>query len=337
MQEGHYLELVPQVSSLKYHEPSSKLLVTSRDPGVAGGIYSLTFDSTAPALPAPDGTSPPGWDLRRPNLTHMHNWSRQRNSKGRVANTCAPAPAANSSLICVVGTSRGLGCYSSNGTMLWLENLSSVPPHLKAGPPPASDILSIDFLPNNPQTVLAGLRGSRKICLADLRQNAREWEWIVHRSSPAHVRCLSEHHVLAAGPNHSMSIYDLRFRFRETSRNRPVVIFPEYRNDVQIHFGLDVDTSLGVVAAANHPPPMGPMGQGMSIFSLETGKRLDVPAVRHVVQDSPPNALVFHTLPREPNASLFVSRAGVGCVVEKFSLGGDHDEWTGENFGPLAF
>lgn len=328
MQKGHFLKVIPQISSLKYHQPSDKILITSRNPGDDGGIYSLTFDSS-------DTTpSPPGWDLRRPKLTHLHNWSRQGKSGGRVANTCTPAPASNSNLLCVIGTSRGLGCFSGNGLMLWLENLSSMPPRARAASSTqrASDVLSVDFLPHNPQVVVAGVRGPRKICLADLRQNAREWEWMVHRSSPAHVRCLDEHHVLAAGPNNSMSIYDLRFRHREVCRNKPVVVFPEFRNDEQIHFGLDVDVSLGVVAAADcHPRGYG--RHGMGIFSLRTGRRLAVPALRDVdAAFPPPNALVFHTLPGEINASLFVGSSG--GRVKKYSFGGDLDEWTGERFDP---
>jgi hypothetical protein len=334
MQKGHFLDTVPQISSLKHHQPSNKILITSRDPGEDGGLYSLTFDSLDPYSPPPDGTSPPGWDLRRSNITHLHGWPRQGKSRAPVANTCTPAPASNNNLICVVGTSRGLGCFSGNGKMLWLDNLSPPPPNLKAGPTPASDVLSVDFLPRNPQVLVAGVRGSRRICLGDLRQNAREWDWMVHRSSPAHVRCLSEHHVLAAGPNHSMSIYDLRFRYRETYRDHPLVVFPEFKNDEQIHFGLDVDTSLGVVAAADCQPP-GYSRQGMSVFSLETGKRLNVPALRDIDPASPPKALVFQTLPGETNASLFVG--SVGGQVKKYSFGGNLDEWTGERFGPPAF
>jgi hypothetical protein len=180
---------------------------------------------------------------------------------------------------------------------------------------------------------VAGIRGSRKICLADLRQNSREWEWMIHRSSPAHVRCLDEHHVLAAGPNHSMSIYDLRFRYRETSRNKPLVVFPEFKNVEQIHFGLDIDTSLGVVATGDtFSRPSG--RQTVSIFSLETGRRLRVPALEKADPGLAAKALMFQTLPRETNASLFVG--GASGQIHKYSFGGDLDEWTGERFDPPA-
>lgn len=217
--------------------------------------------------------------------------------------------------------------------MTWLENPFSVPPHTKGSSAPSSDILSVDFMPCNPQVVVAGVRGSRKICLADLRQNSREWEWMRHRSSPAHVRCLDDQHVLAAGPSNSMSIYDLRYRFRETLRNKPLVIFPDFKNVEHIHFGLDVDTSLGVVATAD-PFSLASGRHTISIFSLETGRKLKVPGLEKANPGLATKALMFQTLPRETNASLFVG--GASGQVHKYSFGGNLDEWTGERFDPPA-
>ncbi|OIW27573.1 hypothetical protein CONLIGDRAFT_440109 [Coniochaeta ligniaria NRRL 30616] len=327
MQGNHYHQgRVPQISSLRYHQPSNTILMTSREPGSRGGLYSLS-----PTLSESKDTSIPAWNLEQPNWRHLHSWPEQGKSRWRIANTCAPAPAANSNLICVIGTSRGLGCFSGNGRMLWLHNLSYVPRHLKAGSPPSSDILSVDFLPCNPQVVVTGIRGSRRICLADLRQSSREWEWMTHRSSPAHVRCLDEHRVLAAGPDNSMSIYDLRFRYSETLRNKPLVVFPDFKNAEQIHFGLDIDASLGVVATGN--PFSKVSGRPtISIFSLETGRRLKVPALEKADPALAAKALMFQTLPGETNASLFVG--GTSGQIHKYSFGGDIDEWTGERFDP---
>jgi hypothetical protein len=132
-----------------------------------------------------------------------------------------------------------------------------------------------------------------------------------------------------------MSIYDLRFRHREHHKNIPIVTFPEYQNAEQIHFALDVDISLGVVAtSASHGTVAGGNNRRtMSVFSLETGKRLEVPALcGDVAPARPPGAIVFHTLAGETTASLFVS--GPARSVLKYSFGGNLDEWTGERFHP---
>lgn len=208
--------------------------------------------------------------------------------------------------------------------MVWSEDQSS------ARGDTISDVLSVDFFPHNPQAVVAGIRGSRKICIADLRQRSTEWEWVVHRSSPAHVRCLSEHHVLAAGPNHSMSIYDLRFRHRDKSRNMPIVTFPEFKNAERIHFGFDVDTKLGIVATSTSSQDAN--SRTTDVFSLKTGRKLRVPALDKENELGHGGlGLMFQTLPREENASLFVSGEQ---VIYKYSLTGAIDEWTGEVFEP---
>ncbi|KAB5582683.1 hypothetical protein GE09DRAFT_1211319 [Coniochaeta sp. 2T2.1] len=322
-QRPSHLASVSQISSMKYSHKSNSVLITSREPGNEGGIYSLLHRT---------------WNSGHsgPNLSHLHSWPATGKFARRQANTCAPAPAANSNLVCVVGTGRGLGCLTTAGQMLWVEEPPGAGPSprpKKGQPAVSSDILSLDFLLGSPQVVLAGARGSRRICIADLRQRGREWEWLVHRSPPAHVRCLGEHHVLAAGPSSSMSVYDLRFRFRETYRNSPLVTFPEFRNWEKMHFGLDVDTSLGVVATADCPSrKMGAAGGGhhtVSIFSLETGKRLEAPGLENPAETgNGAKSLVFHRLPGETNASLFVG-GGRGAVV-KYSFGGNVDEWNGD-------
>ncbi|KAB5585888.1 hypothetical protein GE09DRAFT_1210474 [Coniochaeta sp. 2T2.1] len=316
IQRPSHLASVPQISSMKYSAKRNLLIITSRALGNEGGIYYL---------------SEAMWNSNEADssLSHFHSWPATGKFARRQANTCAPAPAANSNLFCVVGTGKGLGCATTTGQMLWVEEpgAGAPPQRKKGGNQASSDILSLDFLPDSPQVVLAGARGSRRICIADLRQRGREWEWLVHRSPPAHVRCLGEHHVLAAGPSNSMSVYDLRFRFRETYRNAPLVTFPEFRNWEKMHFGLDVDTSLGVVATADCPSRGG--HQTVSIFSLETGKRLETPGLENPTETgNGAKSLVFHRLPGETNASMFVG-GGRGAVV-KYSFGGDVDEWNGD-------
>lgn len=317
--------------------------MTSRMPGREGGLYAWR--------PVSSRLDPSNlgwvlkWDLVESavqDLQQLHIFSGKYH--GAVANACAPAPAAASNLVCVVGTSRGLGSFSTSGQMLWLDPSAAAAPQqsnaISGSAPPSSDILSVDFLPGSPHIVAAGVRGSRRILLADLRQKPQEWEWMVHRSSPAHVRCLDEHRVLAAGPNNSMSIYDIRFRRscrgREgTLRNTPVVTFPEYKNAEDVHFGLDVNTSLGVVATGD-PSAVAAGRQVVNVFSLKTGRKLAVPALGNARRSTDPDpgaeALMFQTMPGEINASLFVG--GESGQILKYSFGGDIDEWTGERFDP---
>lgn len=75
------------------------------------------------------------------------------------------------------------------------------------------EIFSLDFHGKNPADVIIAGGQSRNICLIDTRCPAREWmaSYIQHTSSVAHVKSISEYHILAAGPMNSMAIYDVRF------------------------------------------------------------------------------------------------------------------------------
>lgn len=241
--------------------------------------------------------------------------------KGKyIANTSAPAPASASGVLCVVGTDRGLLKLTSAGKYEW-----SIP--VTNGKPGHSDVLSVDFLPQNPDVVVAGMRGSRKVALADTRAPHAQWDHVHHPSAAAHLRCLNEYHVLVAGPRSAMSIYDIRYRKEKPRGNRPIVIFPEFHNRENIHFGFDVDVGLGIAAVADGNYVSEKAGVGL--YSLKTGKRLDVPALEGVRGSGVTKSLMFQTLPGEDNPSLFVSGKS---KVHKYSFGDNVDEWDGEVF-----
>lgn len=173
--------------------------------------------------------------------------------------------------------------------------------------------------------------------MADLRAAPRSWEEqaIRHASSVAHVRSINEHQVLAAGPRSAMCVYDIRFRKeaaaaarpsdggggrRRTGRgggagrgaHRPLLTFPGFRNGAHIHFGLDVEPAMGVVAAAHDDGSVG-------VYSLRSGRRLACPPVDKVaVRGGVVKGVMFQTLPRDRLPSLFL---GEGANVCKYSFG----------------
>jgi hypothetical protein len=311
---------IPQTSSLKYYQSTQKILISSRHTGEYGGVYCMSLDLSD--YYRHNGS--PEWRIRLPR----NQYNRSSSKIETVTNTCAAAPVSSGSLVGVAGTSRGLCALRSNGKVDWLQNGEGLEP-------PKDDVLSADFMPRHPDIVLAGVRSSFKILIADLRTPSAEWESVPHLSSPAQVRCLNEHQVLAAGPRSAMSIYDLRFSHHDTAHNKPVVVFPAFKNEEAVHFGLDVDTTLGIVATTSGHERLQPASPTVKLFSLETGRRLKLPAALDALNPVlEARCLMFQTLPQETNPSLFIG--GKLSKVHKFSFGGGHDEWTGEEFPAIS-
>ncbi|KAK3315280.1 hypothetical protein B0H66DRAFT_564947 [Apodospora peruviana] len=224
----------PQLSSLKYHAPSHKMLVTSRQPGHPAGIGIFT-----PRLQMPgDGDDPsllPLWRLGDDSSFTVFGGLPSA-FKGAVVNTCAPAPAS-SRFICVAGTNMGIFTHHEQHDRTRLCWLTSFPPNHNAGKPyrqrrgggtthddhrtfipddfymkeSHGEIFALDFLAQNPADVIIAAGRSRDICLIDTRCPEDEWTYIQHNSSVAHVRSVGNYEVLAAGPRSSMAIYDVRY------------------------------------------------------------------------------------------------------------------------------
>ncbi|KAK7748075.1 hypothetical protein SLS53_001327 [Cytospora paraplurivora] len=203
-------------------------------------------------------------------------------------------------------------------------------------------VFSVDYHPSSPGHVFyAGCRDGR-IHRIDMRVPLRhdsDWDWWRHRSAVAHVRCLDDNQILAAGPINAMAIYDVRWGSRRGPRSggnsaqeasQPVVRFPGYKNNAHVKIGLDVTHDVGgvgglgcggVVAAGLDDGTVG-------VFSLRTGRRLgagDVDDARKLraTAGGVVKAIQFEKMPWERETSLFV---GVGDVVKKFSFGVDDDE-----------
>lgn len=207
------------------------------------------------------------------------------------------------------------------------------------GPAILRDVFSADYHSSNRHVIYAGCRdaGIRRI---DVREaplsGSRPWQR--HHSAVAHVRCLDDHQVLAAGPRNAMAIYDARWGSSNGTGNaatpRPVVEFPGYRNAAHVRVGLDVTRDAGGVAGLGCG---GVVAAGMDdgsvgVFSLRSGRRLragDVDDAGRLRASGGPGrpgvvkALQFERMPWEAGTSLFV---GVGPVIKKFSFGVDEDE-----------
>lgn len=299
-----------QMSSMKYHKPSHKMLFTSREPGPRVGISCFS-----PLLSDPDNPRP-AWLIG--DADFYQNTTVLSPAPGCVANTCTPAPAASSNLVAMIGTSEGLLQFSHDENLKWI--VPPVPSATRATsssnankPRDPGEIFSLDFLKGNPSVVFAGGR-SNKLLLLDLRVPTAEWDWIRHRSSIAHVRSVNEHQVLVAGPRSAMCVYDIRFRKAKGTNytNRPLVTFPSFQNDSYIHFGFDVDSALGV-AATSHDDGR------VAIYSLHSGRRLPCPnGIDAIKVQGIVKSLMFQTLPGDRNPSLFV---GVGPHIQQYSFG----------------
>jgi hypothetical protein len=217
-------------------------------------------------------------------------------------------------------------------------------------PPWQTNILSVDFLPSNPASlIIAGTR-SGYVCLLDTRTPPHEWtlqsNTLKHPSSVAQIRAVGPYEILAAGPCHAMAVYDIRYLQRRQQQppsqpslpqrtttggvkgakerwnpnhTLPILTFPSYRNEARIQFGLDVLTHPGygygggggIVAAAHDDSTVG-------VYSLRDGTRItpagDVDAIK---PESVVGSVMWQTLAGDRHPSLFV---GEGSVVRKYSF-----------------
>lgn len=226
------------------------------------------------------------------------------------------APPGSSNLIATVGANTGVMLYRSNNSLSWLTpGIGDVGIY-------RSEILTQDFLPGNPNVLLAAGRAGH-VCLIDMRVPNTDWQSFGHGAPVSNLRLVNGSQVLVAGIRHRMMLYDLRFRkdrgprLQEHPGPGPVVVFPEYRNEAHVaNRGWDVDVEKGIVATANDDG-------SVALFSVYSGKRLSSPAVDKAHSRSLIRCLRFRALPTERNASLFL---GVGSSIRKFSFGAESED-----------
>ncbi|RYP40151.1 hypothetical protein DL767_001866 [Monosporascus sp. MG133] len=264
-----YHELaVPQISDIKYHQPSNQVLVTSRSPSQDVVIWAFTPKETDAS------DTRPRWLL---------GWTPE-----------------SSNQVCAIGTNRGVVRWVADGYRAWLTP-KSFPPKERN---PYTDIFSLDFQRAHPDILMFGGRPG-KMWVSDHRQPRDKWDVVSASSSITHIRSINEHQVLIAGLRDKLSVYDLRFRKNKsgnTSTNAalPLLIFPQYRNRAHINIGLDFDGSSGIVAAAHEDGKV-------ALYSVYSGNRLrslDVDTIHS--PRGPIQCIQFQTFPRDHNPTLFV-------------------------------
>ncbi|RFU76265.1 plasma membrane atpase [Trichoderma arundinaceum] len=317
----------PQMSSIKYHKPSHKMLLTSRQPGqgLALCVFSPPIDTDSRGqrrwiLGGADGYRNL---LVRP--VHNRHW---------YVHQSTPAPAS-SDLLCVVGTSNGILRVRSNETLDWIS-ATDAPPNIdfstkveysgrnsrlgkrqraRYGPWTPQEIFSQDFQIDNHNVLFAGGRQPR-LWITDLRAPAAGWSFVKHGSAIAHVRNINPHQVLVAGLQNHMSIYDTRF-FRSSEDNpggrlghsSPLLDFPDYSNQAHFHIGWDVSPELNIVASAQD-------NGTVKLFSLSSGRALRSGEVLESFRtENPVRAMMFQTLPGEKMPNLYVAK---GPLLKKF-------------------
>ncbi|KAK4038935.1 hypothetical protein C8A01DRAFT_17014 [Parachaetomium inaequale] len=345
-----------RITDIKFHEPSFTVLLACEHPGGLGvGINSITQSRGGSGSRA--SSAPDGWGLLNGPFRH--------DSSASAIHALRPAPAG-SRLTCIAGTNAGI-IQLQDDKVTWLTPPpSSGRRHPKrqqprqqrrnkqgdAGdlPPWQGDILSVDFLDQNPtELILAGTRSSH-VCLLDLRVPPREWSpennTFKHASSAAHVRSVGAYNVLVAGPRSAMALYDVRYlRQRQQQEQQtphhqngyqyknkwnanathPLFTFPAYHNEAHIHTGLDVLTSpagygeCGIVAAA-HSGDNNNNNNGdgtVGLYSLRDGSRIPGGEVDGIRASAVVKSLVWQTLAGDWHPSLFV---GEGSAVKKYSF-----------------
>ncbi|ROW03991.1 hypothetical protein VSDG_00849 [Cytospora chrysosperma] len=364
-----------EITSMTYHKPSHSVVVTSIQPtGPNGSAQSqvcifqprlsedlVDDDASRRYFREEYGGRKPAWLIGSCD-SHLRFTSPVRGLTINSVRACSAS--APGQLNAVLATSHGIIRLDGAGGPANIQWVTPAPGDngmhsWRAGGwrgrkdrPTPRDVFSVDYHPSNGQVLYAGCRDAR-IHRVDMRtpywtasssssSSSSGWDWFRHHSAVAHVRCLDDNQVLAAGPRSSMAIYDVRWGSsggspggggtggREAAME-PVVRFPGYRNAAHMQIGLDVTRDAGgvgglgcggVVAAAMDDGTVG-------VFSLRSGRRLragdvDDPArLRAAGGGGVVKALQFAKMPWERGTSLFV---GVGPVVKKFSFGADTDE-----------
>ncbi|KAH6621310.1 hypothetical protein B0J18DRAFT_457848 [Chaetomium sp. MPI-SDFR-AT-0129] len=236
------------ITAIKFHESSRTMLMSCL---TNQGSVSISHFNPAAQV---SSQSIPEWVLH--DVSPATAWGTLNNIRqtgvidtfARTIHSLQPAGPA-SRLTCIASTDSGILQFQ-NDRLTWLTPPLPTKKRIRqlqrqgvsdAGAAPwQGDVLSVDFLNQNPaEIVLAGTR-SGHVCLLDLRVPPLEWlsgegddvntsTVFQHVSSVAHVRSVGEYGVLAAGPRSAMALYDVRYLQREARERaqqprQPVVV-----------------------------------------------------------------------------------------------------------------
>ncbi|KAI5863418.1 hypothetical protein GGS23DRAFT_532475 [Durotheca rogersii] len=323
-----YRELaVPQISDIKYHERSNRILVTSRAPSSEVSMWAFVPKTTGPNDPRPS------WLIGRNGVTLYLNikGSGDPTYNDYAANTVCPAPVGSPN-ICMVGTSRGLTHVDSSGNMRWTSPWG--PGKYFCHPEAFRDVFAVEFQRSHRDLILFGGRPGA-LFVADLRTHPSVWDHLDLPAPITHVRSLAnDHQVLVAGLRDTLRVLDLRFAGRQcinrgtphvTAPAQPLFAIDGYRNAAQINIGLDYDPESGVAAAAHDDGTVklysvrnGGSGGGSGSRRL-ANRDLDRVRSRHGAI----HCIQFQRFPGDATPTLFV---GEHSNINAYSFGVDDPE-----------
>lgn len=347
----------PQMSSISYHAPSHKILLTSREadvscglclfsPPVEGGeaegegleqrwllgesksffLFIRTYVPLFLLYPPLFSYTYSKLPLTMPGTNYQRLSVRKGGREECFGHSCTPAPAS-SNLLCVVGTNAGMVSVRNDDRMAWMAPGQTSNRH-GGGSRSARlprEIFTQDFQQSNHNVLLAGGRQPR-LWITDLRAPVSEWISAPHASSITHLRSINPHQVLVAGLQSEMSLYDMRF-FGERansggsgsgSGNGRAPLLSFPGYKNAAHVHTGWDVCTEMgIVAAAHDDGT------VKLFSLKTGRTVRSPALDAVQTDAPVKALMFSTMRGERLSSLWL---GEGQALRKFSLGVRHYE-----------
>ncbi|ORY64057.1 uncharacterized protein BCR38DRAFT_205761 [Pseudomassariella vexata] len=313
-----YQELVVnQISDVKYHKPSGKVFVLSRQPDAAISFWDFNPVETD----GPDGRLPsPRWLLGWSGTGHgvfmNHRLSGPSGTNNYQSNTVHPSPESATSL-CIIGSNRGILHWPKERSITWLAPTVSQG-RFNSSPKAFGDIFALDFKQGDSNILFSGGRPG-KLFIGDTRSSFQEWQCLNHGYAISHIRSLDHHNVLVAGLNNTMVTYDTRMMKDDPPSSlykpqtvRPVLRFHEYKNSAHINTGLDFNKESGLVAAAHDDGKV-------ALYSVKTGHRLSSPDIAQIQSNRGPiQAIQFQTMPNDVNPTLFV---GVHSNLNAYSFG----------------
>ncbi|KIH91551.1 hypothetical protein SPBR_01799 [Sporothrix brasiliensis 5110] len=245
-----------------------------------------------------------------------------------------PPPANHNDRVHIPIDGDDIRCFPPNGLFMHrqrhLGTVTSSQRRPERSQP--SLITCVDFVNNHPRLAVAGGRNPVP-WIVDLREPS--WRPFGTNAnalgnSPnavAHIRSVGEYHVVAAGLWDAMVMYDLRYlktprsssgRTSLVDRKRagspaaePLFRYSDYYNHGRLMgIGFDVDTNLGIVAAAeDHKSTASGLQGGLGLFSLWNGERLHAPGLWRVQHHPSDIDRVYRPTPDNVNQRLSLGQS----------------------------
>ncbi|KAI3327630.1 hypothetical protein HD806DRAFT_328652 [Xylariaceae sp. AK1471] len=205
--------VIPDISDIQYHEPSNRMILTSRQP-LFNNLYNSLWSFSPKFDDDNDNPLCPRWVLSPQSFVkNKAIVSRNPQDLHYEGHCVAPAPA-DAPPMCALGTSRGIvqwdrGC----GRPVWLTPPAPQQPNptLHSQSDLFRDVFAADFQPGQSAVLRFGGRPGA-LFTADIRVPCTTWSHLKLPSTITHLKCLDGgNQVLVAGLQSQLGVYDLRF------------------------------------------------------------------------------------------------------------------------------